>query len=116
MTPSEPLDRDAAIVRATDLLRTAFGPDLRHPDAGEVVVNHRLVAEHDNAWAVPFGSRSFVEDGDRTHLLVPSVVVVPKGDAPAHYAPSAMSVADYLAAVASGARSWRRPPVPDDGD
>jgi hypothetical protein len=115
MTSPDLLDRDEAIGRAIALLRTAFGPELRDPSAGEVVINHPLVAEHDNAWAVPFNSKSFIEDGDPTHAMIPSLVVVPKDGASAHYAPTGMPVADYLADVSSGSRPWKRPPSPRDG-
>ncbi|WP_158854799.1 YrhB domain-containing protein [Saccharothrix deserti] len=112
---TEVVDRDEAIGRALALLKQAFGDDLRAPRAGEIVIREQLVAEHDNAWAVPFNSRRFLEAQDPGSAMLPSLIVVPKDDHPAHYAPTAMPVAEYLSSVATGTRRWSRPPPSTPG-
>src|SRR5438874_13322965 len=98
---------EADAVAATGrVLREMFGADLRDTEVGEIVVPAGTVTEYEQAWLVPFNTRAYVEDGDITAALVPSVVAVPNDGSPAHVPPSAIPVEEYFSDVASGRRGW----------
>jgi immunity protein 35 of polymorphic toxin system len=100
------MQRVEAIDRALELLRGTFGDEMRDPDAGELLLREELAEEYDIAWAIPFNSRRFLEADDIGYAMVPDLLVVPKDGSPAHYAPSALPLDEYLAAVSSGSRPW----------
>jgi hypothetical protein len=104
--PDRRVGREEAIDRALAVLRAAYGAELRDVIAGELVICEELAEEHDIAWTVPFNSRRFLEAGEIDYEMVPDLLVVPKDGSPAHFAPSAEPLEEYLATVASGSRSW----------
>jgi hypothetical protein len=62
--------------------------------------------EYSTAWTIPFASEYFVKSGDVNYALVPSALLVPKDGSAAHYPPTAISVEEYLADVATGRTKW----------
>lgn len=102
--------RTQAIASAHQLLVREFGEQLKTSRGEDVVIVDDRVAEHENAWAVPFNTRSFLEGGPPTNALVPSVIIVPKNGARSHYAPTALRVSDYLEKVRSGDMPWSAEP------
>lgn len=109
MVRGEPIRRAEALGGALALLRAAFGEGLRDPVAGEIRLQEDLAEEHDIAWSVPFNSTRYLEEDDTGYAMVPSLIVMPKDGSPAHYAPSATPLAEYLAAVSSGSQPWSGP-------
>jgi hypothetical protein len=104
--PDRHVGRAEAIDRALAVLRAAYGAELRDADAGALVICEELAEEHGIAWVIPFNSRRFLEAGESDYEMIPNLLVVPKDASPAHFAPSAEPLEEYLAAVAAGLRPW----------
>jgi len=104
------LTREQAIIRVRDLLVMEFGESLRTRSGDQVVLRRDAVTEYDDAWVVPFNTRSDLNGGPPPTGLLPAAAVVPKdSDVAPHYPPTALPV-EYLARVRSGEMSWTAPP------
>lgn len=104
--------REQAIMLTRDLLVSEFGEVMRTRAGDQVVLRSNDVREYDDAWLVPFNTRTYLDGGPPPTGLLPAAAVVPKDSNVApHYSPTALSVGDYLAKVRSGEMKWASPPV-----
>jgi len=69
------------------------------------------VTEYEDAWLVPFNTRTYLDGGPPPTGLLPSAAVVPKyADVAPHYPPNALPVEEYLRRVRRGEMAWSSPP------
>jgi Immunity protein 35 len=96
-----------AIMTVQDLLISEFGESLKTRSGDQVLLIRDNVSEYDDAWLVPFNTRTYLDGGPPPTGLLPSAVLVPKDRrVPPHYPPTALPVAEYLAKVRDGEMHW----------
>lgn len=107
------ITREEAIELVRQLLGSQFGEDLTTTDGDPVVIQSDLVGDYDDGWSVPFNTKTYLDGGPPPTGLIPSVAIVPKdGETAPHFAPTALSVAEYMRRVRDGQMQWAQ--LPDD--
>lgn len=95
------MKKEEAVSVAGRFIADRIGPDMIHPGVGRIVIEEEFVTEHESAWVVPFNSAAFLDSADFDKACIPSVIVVPKGGAPAFLPPTSPTVDEFLAEESS---------------
>lgn len=101
------LSEGQALELVRGMLVRDLGPDLTTRTGEQVVILTGNITEYPTAWLVPFTTRAFLDDGNFSRAIIPSVALVPK-DARIrpHYPPTAIDVPEYLSKIESGEMRW----------